>query len=442
MREEKPRKAVLSMGVPLVFGMFIMVLYNLVDTFYIGLLHDDYQMAAVNLGYPVMMVMIAVGNMVGTGASSLIARSMGADDMEQAERTLFTGYEMTLVNSLIIAALGLIFLQPLVRLLGAQSETAGYTASYVGVLLIGNFFIMGNYTFGQLMRAEGSVKYSVIGMAVGTLANIILDPLFIFAFGMEIRGAAAATVLGNALGCLVYLYFYLKNKTLLRLDPGLWHPKAAVIKEIFWVGIPASLETLLTAGAYVVLNNLAVGYGELTVAAMGISQKIMSFGSYIYQGFAAGTQPLMGYNYGAKNYRRMLEVLKAVILIIGAVELVVMAVFGLLAPVLIGIFTSTQEVIRIGSQVLRANMFILPFVGAISSSRMTFQAMGKPMHALGITIVRQLVLYVPLLLLMNHFFGFGGLIWAQPLTECIMMAAAVTLLSRTLKKLMGEGERQ
>lgn len=435
MAEERPVKAVLAMGAPLTMGMFIMVLYNLVDTFFIGLMHDDYQLAAVNLGYPVMMLMIAMGNMVGTGASSLIARSLGAGEQERAERTLLTGYEMTLVSSLLIMAVGLILLGPIVSLLGAGENTAALTGAYVQVLFLGDFFIMGNYTFGQLLRSEGSVRYSVMGMVAGTLANIALDPVFIFVLGLGVRGAAIATVLGNLLGCLVFWRYYGADKTLLHFRRAYLRPQPAVIKEIFWVGIPASLETLLTASTFVVLNNLAVAYGEITVAAMGISQKLMSFGSYIYQGFAAGLQPLMGYNYGAGNYRRMLALLRAAVLTIGAIELCVMAVFGIGAPQLIHIFSQTDEVVRIGAQVLRANMCILPFVGAISCSRSSFQSMGKPMYALLITVIRQLVLYVPCLLLMNRLFGFTGLIWTQPMTECIMMVFSLVLLSGFLKKL-------
>lgn len=435
LSRETPARAVLKMGVPLVLGMFIMVLYNMVDTFYIGLMRDDYQLAAVNLAYPVMMVMIAVSNIVGTGASSLIARCLGAKNEERAERTLLCGYELTLLNSVLITVLGLIFLQPLVRLLGAKANTSAFTAQYVRIILLGSFFVMGNYTFGQLLRSEGSVRHSVVGMIVGTLANIVLDPLFIFTLHLGIRGAAIATVLGNVAGVLVMVLCYFRGQTLLSLRLRYARPEGAIVREIFWVGIPASLETMLTASVYVVLNNLAVAYGELTVAAMGISQKLMSFGSYIYQGFAAGMQPLMGYNYGACNYPRMRAILRAGILVTGAIELCVMAVFGIFAPQLIGIFTQTPEVIRIGSRVLRTNMFILPFVGAISSTRATFQSMGKPMYALGITLTRQLLLYLPLLLLFNHLFGFGGLIVAQPVTECVMMIASVLLLGRVLSRL-------
>jgi Na+-driven multidrug efflux pump len=160
----------------------------------------------------------------------------------------------------------------------------------------------------------------------------------------------------------------------------------------------------------------------------------MSLGNYIYQGFAAGSQPIMGYNYGAKKYHRMLQVLKAGVLVVSGIELFVMLIYGVFAPFLIDIFTNSPEVIATGSKVLRAIMCILPFVGAVSMSRMSFQAMGKPQYAFGITLVRQLILYIPLLLLLNHAFGFDGMIWAQPITEVIMMAASVTLLVRVIRR--------
>ena len=434
LSQEAPARAVIKLGVPLIAGMCIMVLYNLVDTYFIGLMHDDYQLAAVNLAYPVMMITIALSNMIGTGASSLIARKLGAGDRDTAEHTLTTGFVLTVFNSILVAIFGLLFLNPIVTALGAKANTFAYTADYVSVILAGSLLTMGSYTFGALLRSEGSVKYSVLGMIAGTITNIILDPLFIFTFGMKIKGAAIATILGNAVGMGCSLYFYLTKKTILQPRKEMLVPTAEILKEIFWVGVPATLETLLTSGAYIVNNNLAVSYGELTVAAMGIAQKILSLGNYIYQGFAAGTQPIMGYNYGAGNYRRMLDVLKAGVMTVSLTELALMAVYGIFAPQLISIFTQSPEVIQTGSTVLRAIMFILPCVGATSMSRMSFQAMGKPQYAFVITLIRQLILYIPLLLLFNKLFGFQGMIHAQPVTELIMMIASVSLLVHEIRR--------
>ena len=436
LRREKPARAVVRLGVPLIAGMCIMVLYNIVDTFFIGMLHNDYQLAAVNLSYPVMMISVAVSNMVGAGAASLIARSLGAGDTGKANHTLTAGMSLTVLNSLLVTALGLRFLPQIVQKLGADADTWDFTVQYTAVLLAGSIFTMGSYTLGALLRSEGAVKYAVAGMLAGTAANIVLDPLFIFGLHMEVRGAAIATVLGNAVSTAVQLLLYLRGKTLLRPQRRCLLPTAEILGEIFWVGVPASLETLLTSAAYIVNNNLAVQYSALHVTAMGLAQKILTLGNYVYQGFASGTQPLMGYNYGAKNYRRMLDVLKAGLLIVSGTELCIMALYALFAPHLIGLFTETPQVIAIGSKVLRTVMWILPFVGAVSMSRMSFQAMGKPLYAFAITLVRQLFLYVPLLLILDRRFGFAGMIWAQPVTEVIMMAVSVCLLVCTIRRAM------
>ena len=437
LSREDPFKAVVKMSVPLIFGMFIMVLYNLVDTYFIGLTGDDYQMAAVNLAYPVMMVSVAISNMIGTGASSFIARCIGSEEKDKAEHTLTSAFTLTVINSLLFTAAGLVFLSPLVELLGAKENTFLYTQQYVMVILAGSIFTMGSYTTGALLRSEGSVRYSMTGMIVGTIMNIALDPLFIFALNMQIRGAALATILSNAAGFGVSLLYYVRRKTLLRPSVKYILPTKEILREIYWVGVPASLETLLTSAAYTVNNNLAVNYSELTVTAMGIAQKVLSLGNYVYQGFASGTQPIMGYNYGAKNPDRMRKILKAGVLTVTGTEIVLMLIYAVFAPDLIDIFTDSGEVIEIGAHVLRRLMFILPFVGTVSMCRMSFQAMGKPQYAFGITLVRQLILYIPLLLLLDNVFGFGGMLWAQPMTEAVMMAVSLILLTTVIGKIPG-----
>lgn len=436
--QETPYMAVIKMGLPLVAGMFIMVLYNWVDTYFIGLTKDDYQLAAVNLSYPVMMVMVALANMIGTGASSFIARCLGAGDRDKAQNTLTTGFVLTAINGLLVTLIGLIVIDKIVKGLGAEVFTFEYTKQYVSIILLGAVFTMGSYTLGAFLRSEGSVKISMIGMVAGTLVNIILDPIFIFTLNMQIRGAAIATVLGNVAGVLISVIFYLSGKSLLTPSAKKLRPTAEIIKEIYWVGVPASLETLLTAAAYTVNNNLAVAYGPLTVAATGIAQKLISLGSYVYQGFASGVQPIMGYNYGARNYSRMKSVLKAGIITVTGIEIVLMAGYGILAPVLVDIFTDSPEVIRVGAQAVRAMMLILLFVGSVSMCRMSFQAMGKPVYAFCITLVRQLILYIPLLIVFNKLFGFVGLIHAQPVTEAVMMLVSIVLLLRFIDRINDE----
>lgn len=435
LSREMPLKAVLKMSIPLIFGMFIMVLYNMVDTYFIGLTGDDYQMAAVNLAYPVMMVTVAISNMIGTGASSFIARCLGSDEREKAAHTLTSAFTLTFLNSILVMGIGLAFLSPIVHLLGAKDNTSLYTRQYVQVILAGSFLTMGSYTTGALLRSEGSVRYSMTGMIVGTIMNIALDPLFIFTFNMQIRGAAIATILSNGIGFGVSVMYYLRKKTVLLPSVKLIRPTSEILREIYWVGVPASLETLLTSAAYTVNNNLAADYSELTVTAMGIAQKVLSLGNYVYQGFASGTQPIMGYNYGAGNPDRMRKILKSGVVLVTGTEAFLMLVYCIFAPQLIDVFTDTEEVIVIGAHVLRTLILILPFVGTVSMCRMSFQAMGKPQFAFGITLVRQLILYIPLLLLLNDCLGFNGMLFAQPITEAIMMGVSLLLLTKFIKQM-------
>ncbi|HAE44276.1 MAG TPA: hypothetical protein DCG37_01600 [Lachnospiraceae bacterium] len=441
LANEKPYKAVLKMGLPVAFGMLFMVAYNLVDTYFIGMLHDDFQLAAANLAYPVLMVMIAVSGIVGNGGASYIARCMGAGMQEEADRTLVLGFEMILGMSLLLTLAGVFALDPIVKVLGAREETFLYTKEYTGVLLIGSFFTMGNYAFGQLLRSEGSVMYATISMIAGCVANIILDPIFIFTFGMEIRGAAIATVIGNVLSTMICLWVYAAGKSLLGLSPKYIGFSLRIFREIMLVGIPHTLEQFLSTASILVLNNLAASYGGLYVAAMGISSKIMSFGNYLYQGIAAGCQPLMGYNYGAGNYRRMRELIRAAVIITTGIELCVMTVYGITAPVLAGLFSENETVITIAAVTLRSFMLILPFVGTTSIVRNVYNAIGMPMYAFTITIVRQLVLYIPFLLILNRLFAYNGLIHAQPAEEILCAVFSVFLLERSLHRMDEKREK-
>ncbi len=435
MRDGKPYQAITKMSLPVVIGMMVMVLYNLVDTYFIGLMNDPLKLAASNLAMPIMMVSMAISSMVGTGAASYIARSLGANKKDRADKTLMISVYLIAAFAIILTIVGLCFVNPIVSLLGGSEGTSVYTKDYVEVLLIGAIFIMGNYSIGQLLRAEGSTMISMVGMLIGTIVNIILDPIMIFVFGWGVRGAAIATVAGNALGMGYYIFCYFSGKALLKWEWSNFSWDKPIFKEIFFIGIPGTLEQLLTTAAIIINNNIAASYGDMTVAAQGVVAKVMTIGNYVYMGFAAGSQPIMGYNYGAKNYKRMKELLKASLVITCSVEFVIMCSFGVFAPQIIGIFTNDPVVISTGVTILRALMLSLPFIGATSTSRITFQAMGKPMSALIITLVRQGVLYIPLLLILNAVAGFYGYIYAQPITEVTMMIASVTYLVVVLKKL-------
>lgn len=254
-------KAILKLSIPVVFGMMVQVFYNLVDTFFIGKLNDQNQLAAANITTPVFMLLMAIATIVSTGAASYISRCLGKKDQENANHTLTTGLLICTALAVVVMVAGMIFVKPLILALGASEEVYPYAYQYVVVMLLGSIPVMLNYAGGQLLRAEGAAMPSIIGMMIGTVVNIVMDPIFIFGFNMGILGAGIATVLGNA-AVMLYFWFYLPGKSILQIKPKFISTDKTIWKEIFFIGIPACLSQLLSSVALIVLNNQAKVYGD------------------------------------------------------------------------------------------------------------------------------------------------------------------------------------
>lgn len=422
------------MSIPVVMGMMIQVLYNLVDTFFIGILGDPNQLAAVNITTPLFMLMMAIAGIVGTGASSYISRCLGEKVYEKANKTLSTGIAICIGLGVLVTIIGSISISSISKSLGASEETFPFVLDYSIVLFLGAIPIMCNYAIGQLLRSEGAAMSAMMGMLIGTATNIILDPIFIFGFGMGIRGAAIATVLGNALGLAYYILYIASGKSFVKfklksisLDKEIW-------KQIFIIGIPATISQMLMGVAMVLCNNLAVQYGDVIVAGMGVAAKIMTIGTFVFMGFSAGCQPIVGYNYGAKNFHRMKEVIIKGMLMTSGIGIVLTAIFGIFARGLIGVFTPLTDVVSQGTIILRALIWSLPFLGSQMIAATTIQAMGKAGASLFLSITRQGVFYIPLLLTLNNLFEFKGLIYAQPISDTLTLALAITVLTIIIKK--------
>ena len=422
------------MSLPVVLGMMVQVLYNLVDTFFIGKLGDPNQLAAANLAMPVFILMMALGGMIGTGASSYISRSLGEKRQAQADKTLTIGFFLCIFLGAIVTLVGLVFLKSLVSVLGASADTSGFASEYVLVLFLGGIPIMTNYALGQLLRAEGDAMGSMFGMFLGTVTNIILDPIFIFTFGLGVRGAAMATVLGNLVSLIFYLMRYAQHKTLLQIKPKLFSFDRTIFREIFSIGIPASLSQLLMGIAMIVLNNIAAGYSDIVVAGYGVSTRIISIGTFIFMGFAAGCQPLIGYNYGAKNYPRVRAIIMQGVIITSLIGIALSLLLGVFARSITGVFSSTPAVVDTATIILRALILSLPFVGGQMLGTVTVQALGKALPALFLSISRQGLFFLPLLLILNALFGFKGFIYAQPVTDALMLIVSSCIVWRILRK--------
>ena len=434
LRDEKVSKAILKLSIPMVMGMMIQVLYNLVDTYFIGMLNDANQLAAANISLPVFMMLMAIAGIVGSGSSSYISRCLGNKDYEEANKTISIATGILIIMSIIVMIAGIFMSPNIAKGLGANDATFNYTYKYIFIMFIGAIPVMCSYALGQLLRSEGNIMQSVIGLTLGTVVNIVLDPVFIFGLKMEITGAAIATIIGQTSTLLYFMYAFLKGKTTLKINLKKFKYDKNIFKEIFTIGVPASLNQMLMGVATVIVNNIAVGYGTLTVAGMGVAMKIMTIGTFVFMGFSAGCQPLVGYNYGCNNIPRVKEIIKKGIIITSIIGLSLALIFGVFANSLIGLFTSEPEVINKGAIILRALIISLPFVGGQMISTTSAQSMGKVVVAFILSISRQGLLYMPLLIILNKVFGFSGFIYAQPITDMIMLTFSVILLFKVMPK--------
>ncbi|MDD4291447.1 MAG: MATE family efflux transporter [Clostridia bacterium] len=427
-------KAILKMSIPVVCGMMVQVLYNLVDTFFIGKLNDENQLAAANITTPIFMLMMAVATIVSTGAASYISRCLGKKDDKSANRTLSTGVVICTGLAVVIMILGLVFIKPFITLLGATPLMYPYALSYASIMFIGAIPVMLSYAGGQLVRSEGAVMPSIVGMMLGTVINVILDPIFIFGLNMGIQGAAIATVLGNVGAMGYYIWYYASGKSLVKFNLKDICGEKKIWGQTFAIGIPAALSQFLMSAALIVCNNLAKPYGENAVAGMGVAAKLMYIGTFIFMGFAAGCQPLVGFNFGAKNFPRVKEIIKSGMLITEGIGIALTVLFGVFASGLVSIFSPLPEVISAGATVLCIYMWSFLVLGPQMLASTTIQAFGKAKASLILSIARQGLFYIPLLLLLNRNFSFSGLLWAQPIADAITLALGLVLLVVILKK--------
>lgn len=302
-------KAVALMAIPTIVTMLVVVIYNMADTFFIGQTGDAMQVAAVSLATPVFMVFMALGNLFGIGGSSAISRALGEKNEQRARHiSAFCCYG-SLGVGILMTLIFILFMDGILKMIGASPATIDYARQYLTFVAIGAPFVMFGTAYGNIVRGEGAAKESMIGNLIGTITNIILDPIMILWLGWGVSGAAVATVLGNVAACIFYLYYLLhKKETVLSIKPSDFQWKNRIASGVFSIGIPASLNNILMSCANILLNKVLISYGDTPVAAMGIAMKANMIVILLQIGLCAGIQPLIGYNYGARNVKRLKKV--------------------------------------------------------------------------------------------------------------------------------------
>ena len=432
-------KAVMKLAVPTVLSSLVMVLYNLADTYFVGMLNNAVQNAAVTLAAPLLLAFNAVNNLFGVGSSSMMSRSLGKKDYETVYRSSAFGFYCAVFAGLLFSIVYTLLQTPLLRLLGATEETMGATVGYARwTVTFGAVPAILNVVMAYLVRAEGAWMHASIGTMSGCLLNIILDPIFILPWGLNMgaEGAGCATFISNCVACLYFfvLLYMKRGKTFVCVNPRRLRLKKPIIMEICGVGIPASIQNLLNVTGMTILNNFTSAYGADAVAAMGISYKIYMVPMQITLGFSQGIMPLVSYNFASGNRRRMkgsiLFALKIMLPILAAVTVI----YYIGAGGLIHAFMRNSEIIAYGTAFLRGFCLGLIFLCVDFLAVGVFQALGFGKYALLFAIMRKIVLEIPALFLLNHFFPLYGLAYAQFTAELVLSICAVFMLRHIFRK--------
>lgn len=437
-------KAVMTMAIPTILSSLVMVIYNLADTYFVGILNNPVQSAAVTLAAPVLLAFNAVNNLFGVGSSSMMSRALGQRDYGTVRRSSAFGFYCALLCGILFSAGFTAFRRPMLAILGADAETAAATGAYLKwTVSCGAAPAILNVVMGYLVRAEGAALHASVGTMSGCLLNILLDPIFILPWGLNLgaAGAGLATFLSNCAACLYFLLLLLvkRKSTYVCIHPGMLRLNRTVVAGVCGVGIPAAIQNLLNVTGMTVLNNFTSFYGSDAVAAMGIAQKINMVPLYVALGLSQGLTPLISYNYGSRNIPRMKKTLLFSVQISLSFLAAVTVGYYLGAGALTALFMERAAIVAYGSRFLRGLCLALPFLCMDFLAVGVFQACGMGRKALLFAVLRKIVLEIPALFLWNRIWPLYGLAYAQVTAEAVLAAAAVIVLRRLFSRLERNG---
>ena len=436
------RRAILTLAIPTVISQLITVVYNMADTFFIGQMGDPRQVAAAILAMPCFMFLTAFANLFGLGGSSLISRCLGSGNRERAMRCasfcIWTGAVAALVYGLLV-----VLAEPvLLPILGASQETETYCRQYIlWTIGIGAVPTVMNAELAHLIRAEGYSKQAGFGVAFGGILNILLDPLFIFVFKLEIAGAAIATMLSNliAMGYFLGFLYRIREATVITPAPRKFTLRERIPAEVLTVGLPGFTMTMMSTVSNTVLNHIVAGYSSATIAGMGIAKKIDLLAYAIAQGMTQGTLPLIGYNYSSGNRRRMKQAIRTALLYSLLVACVGAMLLWFLAVPITRCFISDAKTVHYGQSFLKIICLACPSTAINFMAITVFQATGQKRQPLLLSLLRKGSLDVGFMIALNHFVGVEGIAWATPLADWLALVISVALIVPYLRRLNAEG---
>lgn len=424
-RDKPVWTAIFSMAIPSCITILVMVFYNIADMFFIGQLGDTAQVAAVSVVSPVFSIVAAAATMLGIGGCSVIAKTSGEGKIDGAKSYGSLCFYAAAIFGILCTVVMLTATNPILSLLGANQDILGYAGNYMRILALGAPVMLLSTTLATLLRADGAIKEGLIGSMMGTMLNIVLDPIFILGFDWGIRGAALATVIGNTVSTLFYILYILKKAQTLSLKFRLAAQNPIAIFHIMAVGLPNGISSILSGLAATFSNNLLENYGTNALAAMGAAGKATMIIAMIQMGICMGVQPMLAYNYGAQDVERLKEVMKKLSIL--TVVLGMTATLGCIfaRQTLIGMFLKDTAAQRMGEQLVVYLVLASPIIGFYYLGTNFLQASGNAMAATVVSLLRQGVLLIPAVFIMDHFLGFSGIALAHTLADGFATGIAV-----------------
>lgn len=433
-------KAVSRLVVPTIISQLISMIYNLADTYFVGQTGDYNQVAAITLVFPAYMTLGAIANLLGIGGGSLVSRSLGKKDYTKARQAACFSFYAAIAVTFVYSLFSLIFPNVFLKLLGATEATYGFTYDYLfWVLTIGGVPTVLSMVLGHLVRAEGASRQASIGMTLGGVLNIILDPVFILPWGlnMMIKGAAIATLISNGVSVIYFLVYLIivRKKTVISLNVKHLKIKKEIVAPVLTVGFPAFLQTSLAMVSNTFLNNLTAKFGETAIAAGGIVKKIDMLPMNVTMGFSQGVLPFIAYNYASENFERMKKGARFTRVIAMSFSILCVIIFEIFANRLVGLFIKDEQTIYYGARFLRIICIAMPIMAIDFLITTMFQATGHGAKALTLSLLRKGPVDVPLMFLMNFLIPLYGLYAVQPIVDTIALIVAIVLYVRFFKSL-------
>ncbi len=412
------RVLLFKFSLPGIIGMVISALYNFVDTIFVGRGVGSLAIAALTIVFPIQIIMLAIGLMIGVGAASIISRSLGRNDHETAAKAGGNAFILNILINLVLMVPAFIFSDKILVFFGASGNVLPYARDYLSVILFGFIFFSFSLAANHIIRAEGRPRAAVYPMIVGAVLNMVLDPIFIFVFRMGVKGVALATIISQLTSCIYIVFYAFYGKGIFRPGASMLKPRVRMMKDILYIGFPSFLMAMIDSLIFLIYNRAILYYGnDLYIAIAGITIRIIDLAVMPILGISYGFSTIASFNYGAKLYARVKRVFNEAIL-----WTTIIATIGFIATMffpryLLGIFSNDPELISMGVLPMRIIVVLLPILGFLIVGGVIFQSIGKPLPALIIEFSRQVIFLIPAILILPLFFGVNGVMLSWPVSD-------------------------